>query len=84
MNKELCAVRSQIHSRHSVDLHSFLRTSNFWADADCSFKNIWRTSASNVIKMFLNMNVSIECAASVDLFHLYKPTKSINRLYYSI
>ena len=40
------------------------------------FLNILRISASNVLKIFLNLFVIIECA--VVIFHSYKPTESTN------
>ena len=42
--------------------------------------NILRISASNVLKMFLNLIVSTGCAAVV--FYLHKPTGSINVVQY--
>ena len=42
------------------------------------FLNILRISASNVLKTFLNVIVSVGCA--VVIFNLHKPTGSINIL----
>ena len=44
------------------------------------FLNILRISASNVLKMSLNIIVSVWCTFVI--FHLHKPTESINAHYY--
>ena len=50
---------------------------NFWAEDECSFKNILNTSASNFLRMFLNVTVSIGCA--VVIYHSHKPIGSTNQ-----
>ena len=50
---------------------------NFWAEDECSFKNILNTSASNFLRMFLNITVSIGCA--VVIYHSHKPIGSTNQ-----
>ena len=42
------------------------------------FLNILRSSATNVLKMFLNIAVNIVC--KVVIFHSYKPTGSTKTL----
>ena len=58
------------------------RTSNFWSEAECSFKNIVKTilriSSSNVLKMFLNKIVSI--GLQFVIIYSHKPVGSINTL----